>query len=187
MLQKCKEFPYGRTEDAYDEVLEAAEEYRHIWQEIRGSLLQIATEKNNAALKREAAERDEQQMDDAFVEKRGYGLKIQEFDIQIRQYEEYLNRPDVAEKANRLKVLREELKQIDAEVISLREDLAVLLERWQRLEHEEPEKKEELRRKIETETLLRTCFEEELALKLVFEREGRTIPECAKAAMGGVA
>lgn len=184
MLQKCKEFPYGRTEDAYDEVLEAAEEYRHIWQEIRGSLLQIETEKNNAALKREAAERDEQQMDDAFVEKRGYGLKIQEFDIQIRQYEEYLNRPDVAEKANRLKVLREELKQIDAEAISLREDLAVLLERWQRLEHEKPEKKEELRRKIETETLLRTCFEEELALKLVFERDGRTIPECAKAAVG---
>ncbi len=184
MLQKCKPFPYGRTEEAYSEVLEAAEEYRRIWQEIRQNLLQIAAKKSNAVLKRDVIERDEQQLDDAFVEKRGYSIRVKEFEIQIQQYEEYLSRPDIAEKANRLKELREELRQINEDMFSLREELAVLRERLQRMELEEPEKKAELQQKIEAETKRRTYFEEELALKLVFDCESRTLPECAKTAVG---
>ena len=184
MLKKCTPFPYGRTEKAYEEALDAAGEYRRIWQEIRQNVLQMATEQNNAALKRDAMERDEQQLDDAFVEKRGYTTKRKECEIQIRQYEDYLSRPDIAEKANRLKELREELKQIERDTASLREGLAVFADRLNRLEREEPKRKEELQRKIETETNLRTYFEEELSLKLVLDREGRSLPECAKMAAG---
>ena len=121
---------------------------------------------------------------DAFVEKRGYTTKRKECEIQIRQYEDYLSRPDIAEKANRLKELREELKQIERDTASLREGLAVFADRLNRLEREEPKRKEELQRKIETETNLRTYFEEELSLKLVLDREGRSLPECAKMAAG---
>ena len=67
MLKKCTPFPYGRTEKAYEEALDAAGEYRRIWQEIRQNVLQMATEQNNAALKRDAMERDEQQLDVAFI------------------------------------------------------------------------------------------------------------------------
>ena len=136
MLKKCTPFPYGRTEKAYEEALDAAGEYRRIWQEIRQNVLQMATEQNNAALKRDAMERDEQQLDDAFVEKRGYTTKRKECEIQIRQYEDYLSRPDIAEKANRLKELREELKQIERDTASLREGLAVFADRLNLLERE---------------------------------------------------
>ena len=104
--------------------------------------------------------------------KRGYTTKRKECEIQIRQYEDYLSRPDIAEKANRLKELREELKQIERDTASLREGLAVFADRLNRLEREEPKRKEELQRKIETETNLRTYFEEELSLKLVMEQNG---------------
>ena len=54
----------------------------------------------------------------------------------------------------------------------------------ERMQEEEPEKKQELQREIATEQTLRNYFEEELALKLVLEREGRMLYDCAKAAAG---
>lgn len=46
-----------------------------------------------------------------------------------------------------------------------------------------PKLKESLRQKIIAETCLRNYFEEELALKLVFDRESQGIFECAKRAV----
>ena len=54
-------------------------------------------------------------MDDAFVEKRFCSTKMKEYDIQISQYEEYLNSPEMKEKALRLKALREKLGNITRE------------------------------------------------------------------------
>ena len=85
MLQKCKLFPYGRTEAAYEEVGDAIEEYRHIWQEIRQDILQIITLKSNCIDRQDAMERDEQQMDDAFRELEHYSTKRKESELQIRK------------------------------------------------------------------------------------------------------
>ena len=46
----------------------------------------------------------------------------------------------------------------------------------------EPAQKEELQREISYETAVRSYFEEELSLKLVMKREGKSLLECAKAA-----
>lgn len=184
MLQKCKLFPYGRTEAAYEEVGDAIEEYRHIWQEIRQDILQIITLKSNCIDRQDAMERDEQQMDDAFRELEHYSTKRKESELQIRQLEEYLNRPDIAEKANRLKQLREEIREIRDNISSLEKKVAIWADRMERMQEEEPEKKQELQREIAAEQTLRNYFEEELALKLVLEREGRTLYDCAKAAAG---
>lgn len=37
-------------------------------------------------------------MDDAFVEHRSYRKKVEECEIRIRQWEEYLNSPEIVEK-----------------------------------------------------------------------------------------
>ena len=184
MLQKCKLFPYGRTEAAYEEVGDAIEEYRHIWQEIRQDILQIITLKSNCIDRQDAMERDEQQMDDAFRELEHYSTKRKESELQIRQLEEYLNRPDIAEKANRLKQLREEIREIRDNISSLEKKVAIWADRMERMQEEEPEKKQELQKEIAAEQTLRNYFEEELALKLVLEREGRTLYDCAKAVAG---
>ena len=121
-------------------------------------------------------------MDEAFAEKDKYGTKVKQFDIQIHQYEEYLNRPDIAEKAKRLKELREELKGINEESFSLSQEIAVLKDRYKTMKEAEPAQKEELQREISYETAVRSYFEEELSLKLVMKREGKSLLECAKAA-----
>lgn len=87
------------------------------------------------------------------------------------------------EKANRLKRLKEELSQIDKELEDLKLLGATLKERLQTLQKELPEQKEKLQQYIIEETTLRNYFEEELDLKLILNREGRTVYECAREAV----
>lgn len=183
MLQQCRTFPYARTREAYEEVSDAIEEYQRIWQEVRGNLLQLGTERSNCRYKEEQIADHEQAMDEAFVEKRTYSTRVKELEIQIQQYEDYLNQPEIVEKANRLKEIREELERINEECSQLSQDLVRLDERIQNLLESEPKDKEKLQQAIAEETFLRKYFEEELSLKLVFERGNRTLFECAKEAV----
>lgn len=182
VLQICKPFPYGRTKEAYEEAGDALEEYGRIWQEIRQGLLRLKTDQEKLRVEEDRISQSEQMMDDAFLEEWGWKTREKECGIRIRQLEEYLSRPEVAKKASRLKELKKELEEIGREQGALKKELAVLEERLRILRGEEPGRRERLSRKIMAETCLRTYFEEELALKLVFDREGQGISECAKRA-----
>ncbi|MFR4170928.1 MAG: TIGR02680 family protein [Lachnospiraceae bacterium] len=184
VLQKCKPFPYGRTEEAYEEANNALEEYLSLWQKARQNLLQIAAERGSRQAKEDGLAQDEQLLDDAFVEKRDYSTEVKKAEIQISQLEDYLKRPEIAEKAKRLKELREILKNLAEEEKELRESLAVLNDRLKQLKENEPKQQEKLKEEIRTETYLRKYFEEELSLKLIFDREGRKLEDCAQAALG---
>ena len=110
-------------------------------------------------------------------------MKVREAQIQIDQFEEYLNSPEIVEKAKRLKKLQEELRKISEESSQLDRELAVLEAECERIRAEMPEKKEELQKELLLETRLRNYFEEELDLKLLMNRENKTLPECAKEAV----
>lgn len=183
VLKTCKMLPYSRTVESYEEAYTAAEEYGRIWQGIRQELLHIQTEHNGSMDKKEQIERCNEELDAAFTEKRTYSTKAKEYEIRIRQLEEYLNSPERVEKAKRLKLLKEELKQTNQKIEDLKLLAAKLEERLQGLGETLPEQKEKLQELIGEETSLRSYFEEELDLKLIFGREGRTIWECAKEAM----
>ncbi|MBO1872006.1 TIGR02680 family protein [Lachnoanaerobaculum sp. Marseille-Q4761] len=183
VIQKCKPFPYKRTQEAYNEVMDALEEYSTIWQEVRQLLLRFCTEKENLISEKERLSVNEGLMDEAFVEKRGWSTKEKECDIQIKQLEEFLNRPEIVEKANRLRRINKELGEIGRENDRLKTDLATLNERFRVILEVEPGLRESLQKKITEETCLRKYFEEELALKLVFSVENQSLFECAKRAV----
>jgi len=150
----------------------------------RELLFRLETEKGKVLTVQEFLEQTEQIMDDAFVEKRSCRTKLKEYDIQISQYEEYLNRPEIREKAQRLKELRKEIDNINARVDELKEERIRSDQKLQNLMEAEPKKKIQLQELIAEEIILRKFFEEELSLKLVLERESRTVTECAKEAIG---
>lgn len=183
VLHTCKSFPYGRTGEAYKEAMDALEAYRSLCQEICQCLLKLENEKRAGICQKEAIEENQARMDDAFFERDKYSTKVKQFDVQIHQYEEYLNRPDIVEKANRLKKLREEITFITEECGTVREELAVLRANRERLVKNEPIQKENLRQKISLETMLKNYFEEELSLNLLMERENRSLADCAKTAV----
>ncbi|MGN0426017.1 MAG: TIGR02680 family protein [Acetatifactor sp.] len=184
MLQQCKPYPYTRTVEAYEEVGETIEEYRRIWQEVRDNLLQLGTEQVTYNTNYDQMSEAEQSMDEACVETKAYRMKVKTFELQIRQYEEYLNQPEVVEKAKRREVLRNELKKCNEEREELTKNETRLDERLAMLLEELPRQKEQLQCSIAEETYLRKYFEEELALQLVMDRNGRTLTDCAKEAAG---
>ncbi len=175
MLLKCKPLPYGRTEKEYEEVLSALEEYRQIWQDCKELFLKLETERDKYITGQDYLEQNERIMDDAFADKRSCITKIKEYDIQISQYEEYLNSPEIVEKAQRLKQLRRELENIKKQKDDLKDKNSRMDERLKNLLESEPQKKVRLQELIAEETILRKFFEEELSLKLVMERENRTL------------
>ena len=75
------------------------------------------------------------------------------------------------------------MEQIDKELEDLKLLGAALKERLQTLQKELPEQKEKLQQFIIEETALRNYFEEELDLKLILSRDGRTVYECAREAV----
>lgn len=183
MLQKCKVFPYGRTKEEYQEVLDTIEEYMHVWQNCMELLLKIETERSSLRTGQDYLEQDEQSLDDAFVDQRNCNTKIKECEIRIQQYEEYLNRPEIVERANRLKALREEIEHISKKTDELKGQNIRLDEKLKHLMETEPQKRVRLQELIAEETILRKFFEEELSLKLILDRESRTLAECAKMAL----
>lgn len=184
MLQQCKPFPYARTKEAYEEVSDVFGEYRRIFQEVRENLLQLGSERSNCRYREEQIADHEQAMDDAFVEKRTCSTRVKECEIQIQQYEDYLNRPEIVEKANRLKEIKDELERLNGDCSQLKQELLRLDVELENLLESEPKQKEQLQRAIAEETFLRNYFEEELSLKLVFERGNRTLLDCAREAVG---
>ncbi|MDD2972871.1 MAG: TIGR02680 family protein [Lachnospiraceae bacterium] len=183
VLQNCKNLPYGRTYEAYQEAENAVEEYQQIWQELLEHIRQLESLQLELIREQDQSEKEENQLEDAFQEKRTWVRKTETFAIEVQKYEEYLNRPENKEKADRIAVLKQEEKRITEELKSVRDRLIEIQTRLSILTQSEEGRKQKLQEAIGEETFLRMYFEEELALRLVMERETRTIPECAKQAV----
>lgn len=184
MLQHCKGLPFGRTSAEYREGLEAAEEYQRVWQQVPGVVQRMQRKRDELLREKDAAEENEARADEAFTEKRRYTGRIQELEIEIRKYDEYLNRPENIEKAGRRQSLKEEIRKLEERIRVLDKSITVLQTKRDNILSQEAEEKEALREKIVEETGLRNYFEEELALKLVLEPGGRSLETCAREAVG---
>lgn len=182
MIQNCKLLPYGRTVSEYQAAWDAAEEYQQLWQGIRETLLKAERYRSEIVVEKERLELAENQLDDAFYEKRRCETEGHKQEILIQKYEEYLNRPEVREQAERIEKLKTENKELQNELKEIRVRLGVLADRLHTIYEGEENQKAELRERIAEETCLRNYFEEELALNLVFDREARPLVELAKEA-----
>lgn len=183
MLRQCRPFPYGRTDEEYEEAADALEEYGRIWQNCRELLAQIDRNRESIADQEDRIGREEENLDHASTEKQRCTVEKGGCEVQIRQYEEYLNRPEIRERAIRLEQLNRELDGIREDCEQLRIETAKLSDRVELLEKEEPDRKEALVQMIGEETVLRRCFEEELSLKLLMGRESDTLEVCAEKAV----
>ncbi len=182
MLQSCKTLPYGRTVSEYREAWDAAEEYQRIWQEVREILLRTERYLSDTAMEKERMEQAEIQLDDAFVERRHYQTESRKKQILIEKYQDYLNRPEIKEQAMRIAKLKEEKTELTKEIRKIQDRRIIIDERLRSIQEGEEARQKNLREKIGEETRLRSYFEEELALELVFERDSRSLEELAREA-----
>ena len=182
VLQHCKMLPYGRTVLEYQEAWDAAEEYQQLWQGIRETLLKAERYCSELIVEKERLELAESQLDEAFYEKRRCETESNKQEILIQKYQEYLNRPEVREQAERIEKLKAETKELQRELEEIQVRLGILDDRLRTIFEGEENQKAELRKRIAEETCLRQYFEEEVSLNLVLDREARPLDELAKEA-----
>lgn len=183
VLKICKGLPYERRTDALQEAKQALEEYRDLWVEVRHILTRLSGLLLRRNGEQEKIEREEEEIDGAQLRLTKAMRTIREADTRIREIEDYLNRPENKERAQRLLQVRTAISDILSKLQQNGERCAVLKNE---IDHLLSEKEETLRKVTEAiarETAVRKYFEEELSLKLVILRENRTTEECAKAAL----
>ena len=144
VLKLCKMLPYERTTEAYEEVCGAVEEYGRIWQSIRRELLHMQTEQISCLDKKGRIDQYNDDLEEAFTEKRAYSTRAKACEIRIRQLEEYLRSPELLEKANRLKQVKDELEQISKKINDLEIEMAKREGMLQGLLKDLPEQKAKL-------------------------------------------
>lgn len=183
VLRLCKPLPYGRTRADYQEALRQVDDYQEIWEQIKGFLLELEQHRGEIRSCQEKLERAEDDIDTADQQKKREQNQIEELELAIQKAEEYLNRPENKEKAQRLIQLKSDREKAQSEIETLRERIAVLKDKINSLQEGRQAVKDELTGHIVRETRLRDYFEEELGLGLIVKREGRPLPECAAEAL----
>lgn len=182
MLKLCRQFGYPRTEEGYRQALDSADEYGRLWNSASAQIMMISSEKSRLESAELQLERSREDYDEWCVQKRSCSRKVREYEARIRQYEEYLSRPEIAEKAARLKELRELIEKLAAEYDSARTESVRADVGIRSCKDAIPVLKEELGRKVSETERFEKYFEEELELELVIERNGRSIYDCAREA-----
>lgn len=183
MLSACKIFPYGRTTKEYEEVLDAADSYQQSFQRLYKLLHWFEKTETDIRAQEELTEREEGNIDDAELDRRDASGKIAELELKIGQYEEYLSRPEVQEKAQRREALKKEREEIGGRLEEIGKRLAVIADQLSRIREEEDELRSDFVRKASRESLCQRYFVEELELGLVLEKDTGNPETCAKEAL----
>ena len=180
VLQLCKQLPYGRTLTEYQEAEQTSQEYTELWREVCGTVRALERQLSDKSREEDAAEKEEEQMDVAFQELRRCENAIRQVEPEIRKYEEYLQREDIREKAQRLDALKQDKQSTEKSLLELRERIAVIDTTLELTQKGEETHKNRLQEEIGRETFLQKYFDEELDLKLVMQRENKGLISCAK-------
>ena len=183
MLAICRNLPYERTLEAYQRAGRALEEYRDLWMAVQQALSRLANVHLRQGTEQEKIDREEEAIDRADLRARKANRRIKELDIRIRELQDYLDRPENRERAQRLMRVKDELAGARESLQTLSSKAAVLENDVARLRREKEENLSRVTEVVAKEKEVRAYFEEELELKLVLARENRTLEECAKAAL----
>ena len=182
VIAKCRELPYERNIESYEEILGALYEYKGQLESLQMAVMGFLAEQAREDMQKQLIEKEEDAIDREDIYKKRAEQEVQEQKLQIEKLDEFLNAPENKERAKRLKIIWKELNLKDDEERELGKEQAVWENTVKRLEPDIETQKKSVMEKMEKEVRLRKYFDEELSLGLVFARESKTTPEAAKQA-----
>ncbi|MDD6490596.1 MAG: TIGR02680 family protein [Clostridia bacterium] len=184
MITACKILPYARNTESYKEVREAVSDYKNIFIELDKTV----TKYNNAKIRYENVQynidSENDIIDETQAELRNIIRKVESYDKLINQINEFLNNPEVKAKAERLTQINRMLRENESRYSDNKTKIAVAENNISRLETEIENAKIKSAEVMTITENLKTYFEEELSLNLVFDEVGNSSYETAKKAVG---
>ena len=183
MLSVCSLLPYRREEDSYDEVLNDMEEYRECLHSLSLACKQIESFQSQVHVQTETREQFLEEVDQLSFEESELKNSISSLQMQIKKIEEVLQNPETIEKAQKLKEIHLKQEQNQKALIDRNRQIGILQHDLQESDMRLAELKNQV---SETEACLKKVqqyFEEEISLNILFDREDKTLDECAKLAI----
>ncbi|HWQ79424.1 MAG TPA: TIGR02680 family protein [Anaerovoracaceae bacterium] len=184
VIASCKGLPYDRTPSSYEGALEDMESYKYDLTELEKAVNYLDTARSKCESVSALIEKEEEAIDHADGQWRKAERQIRLCAAEIGQIEEYLNRPENKERAERLEKVIAGLKAKNGVITSNREAIARLEEKISLRSEEIDSLRGNVTNSIEKENTVRSYFQEELELKYVIAQENKTISECAEEAAG---
>lgn len=113
VIRVGRELPYSRTLSAYEEAEETSGEYLEIWSDTCSYLRDLSHQKALIDNEKEKASEYEDRQDTALYEISGKKKELEITRMAIGKEEEFLNRPENRQLANRLTTLRTEKEKLE--------------------------------------------------------------------------
>lgn len=182
VIRACKMLPYSRTIEAYEEINETMQEYKREYENLLAIIMKLSSEQEKMKTKEDIIIQEEEVIDNEEQEKKRVKKEETELNRQLEMLEEFLNQSEYREKRTRLEQIKRRLKENGETINIISKRQAVLEDNIEHLEPSIEQQKQVMIDLIEKEKKLRSYFEEELQLGLVFPRGSLTIQEAAKQA-----
>ena len=167
MLEKCRDLPYERTLEAYEEVIDAQEEYRNTSARLETLSNSVSVTRNEKLRHTEKQENLEDQADETDRQTRQKKLEKETHAARLSQITALLDNPENRALAERMELADRELKACQDQLNKNNTDLAVFAERQEHKRMQLEQDRELAVTAIQDETFLRDYFLEEMRLKLI--------------------
>lgn len=179
---RCRGLPYQRTEEAYEEALEAANDYDDVLQTLyRGwNKLQYAVRSAEELENYIAEQRDH--ADSMQKQQISQQRMLEAVEAKIKEIQEFLNRPESRLRAQKLAELDDEIERQEKKHQEARERCATLRANIENVELDESRSKEELLAAEFQEHDLESYFSEDLSLGLIKMGENLSLSQSARQA-----
>ena len=159
IITRCRELPYERNIESYEEILGAIHEYARQLESFQMAGMRFLAEEASKDMHKQLIEKEEDAIDIEDLHKKRAEQEIQEQKLQIEKLEEFLNAPENKERAERLKLIRDELDSKGKEETELGKKQAVWEEAVKRLEPGIEAQKNSVTDKVRKDRLLMPILE----------------------------
>ena len=94
VITKCRELPYERNIESYEEVLGALYEYKSQLESFQIAVMRLLAEQDREDMQKRLIEKEEDAIDSEDIHKKRAERELQEQKLQIEKLEEFLNAPE---------------------------------------------------------------------------------------------
>ena len=185
-VETCRQLPLSRTLEAYGDALAECDDYQDKLSDLSHSLscYQTCREKQKGA--GALIETAETAIEDIDIQMQKHQRDLRLCTFEIKNLEDFLNKPENKELAQKLKQLNESIEEKNGIIQQNAISIGILSNQIASALEEQRQMKESLVGFIEKERLLFHFYEEELKLGLVIKQGDRSAAQCATEAAASI-
>ena len=183
MLEVCKNLPYTRSVEEYDNILSYLDDYKNTF----NKLVNREMENNHYLEQIVSKENDKDnhlsEIDDISLEKDKFSNKINSINEQLKRLQEILDNPEIIEKTRKLMDARNRQAETINQKNEVDKKLSIIIHDLENADASLKVKKENKNADEEYLRYVSMCLEEELSLNLVLAKNELSLKDNAKSAL----